>query len=271
MIRPIENTDSTPPRAVPSRTWLRELLHRDGGVMLAAALATLAVQWGVFLAGRWGGVGFRESVIAMLAVSSLWMALIPPCLAAGGLNNLSGLLRGGIVADTTGVSLLALWAVGRAEGAQYGISLLSAVKVYCVYTSLCLAGIAAGCLARRPAARAALAVAAGVVFVAVLASPLWISAWVGGPGEPGNSTLVTWAVRINPFYAISDAVVGEMRFIWDGEGLMYGWSRIGEYAIPSPVGWYETCLLYLAVAGCLAIVPAVRRRSSTGAPVNRHL
>ncbi len=269
MIHPDENTNSAPPLAGPSRTSLRELLAPDIWAMLGAVVATLAVQWGVFLTGRWSGVSFRDSTIAMLAVTSLWMAFVPGCFAAGGVNNFSGLLRGGIVADTAAVSLLALWVAGRFGGLEEGISLLGAVKIYCVYASVALAGIAVVCLARRPVARAALAVGAGCVFVAALASPLWISAWVGGTG---GSTLVTWAVRINPFYAVSDAVVGEMKFIWDGEGLMYDWSRVGEYAIPSPVGWYETCLLYLGLAACLAIPAVVRHYRSVRKgrePINR--
>lgn len=253
MIHTDENTNSAPTLAGPSCISLRELLTRNTRAMLGAVVATLAVQWGVFLTGYWNGVALRESTIAMLAVTSLWMAFAPCCFAAGGVNNFSGLLRGGIVADTAAVSLLALWVIGRGENAQGGISLLGAVKVYCICASVALAGIAMVCLARRPAARAALAVGTGCVFVAALASPLWSGEWVGD-----GSTLVTWTVRINPFYAVSDAVLGEMKFVWDGEGLMYDWSRIGEYAIPSPVGWYETTLLYLGLATSLAITPVAR-------------
>ncbi|MCD4823852.1 MAG: hypothetical protein K8S55_04545 [Phycisphaerae bacterium] len=239
---------------------IRGLLSRDGWAMLAAVVATMIVEWGVFLTGRCCGVVFRESLLAALAATALWLAIGPGCFGAGASSALSAFIRGGIVADATAINLLGFWLLSLGGGDFGGLGFVGVVKVYCVCASMAVLGVAVVCLARRWVWRACLAVTCGLVLVVAMASPLWISAWIGGTSSPATQELVTWAVRINPFYAIADAVVEETGFVWHSWGLMYDWSRVGEYVNPAGGGWWQTCLLYLLAAGGCGVVSLLRYR-----------
>jgi hypothetical protein len=241
----------------PPRGLLREVLARDGLAMGVLAAATLAAELGVYAVGRFNGAGARESLLAALAAIALWVCLAGPCAAAGGKTVFSRLLRGAVVVDATAVSLLIIWLIQ--PDAAGGLTFAGAVKVYCVCISVASAGCLAVGLTTKPARRAMVAVLAGVVMVAALASPFWISAHVGAGQAEVEQALVTWAVRINPFYAICDAVVYQTRYVWHGGGLIYELTRVGGYVNPSRIAWWRTCLLYIGAAVVLAAINLIYR------------
>jgi hypothetical protein len=255
---PSNQADSPEQGSPPVSLW-RTVLRRDGWAMLLAAGMTVVVVMGFYGASRGLGCPMRQSVLATLAAAVLWTVLAVPCLAAGGRKAFSALLRGGSAIDATGLCLLALWLLAGRNG---GMSFASAVKVYCVCASVGLAAISAVCLGRTEAGRAAMAVAAAAFLAVAMTSPLWASAYLG-EGNPSRDTiLAAWAVRINPFFAVCDASVHSLRFVWSEWGRMYDWTRIGEYAMPGPVSWYETCGLYLSAATVLAVLSAIRGKFS---------
>ncbi len=237
----------------------RELLVRDGWAMLFVTAMTLAVELGCFFVGRVYGAEFRLALLATLGIMSLWVVLAPGPLAAWGRGNLSAFLRGGIVADATGVALLVIWMFAPAGAC---LTFMGVVKLYCVFVAVTLMGVSAVCLARSSAGRQVVAVIAVGLLAIALASPVWASAHIGGPSPSPEvqQTIADWAIRVNPFYAACGAVVYETNFVWHDWGMMYDFSRIGEYVSPGEVLWYQTILLYLALAGGLGLLGILRHK-----------
>ena len=83
--------ESSPPRVRVGT--LRELLRRDGWPALAAALATMAVELGVFLGALACGVDGWQSVMASLAAGVVWVSRAAPAMAAGSNTGWGALLR----------------------------------------------------------------------------------------------------------------------------------------------------------------------------------
>jgi hypothetical protein len=234
--------------AAPRQGWLR----RDGKAMLPAAAITILLELGVFFLARGLGRSVNEAVVVFLATASLWLALAPGALAASGRGILSPLLRGGIVADATGLCLLVLWL------ATPCVSFWGAVQIYCIAWSMALVGIAAVWIACTPVGRLIAAVTTAALLCLTLTSLLWLGAWIGRSPGAWDASLATWAVGINPFCAMTGTVAQEVRFVWHEWGRMYAWTPVGEYAMPSPTSWYETCFLYLCLAGGFACVALLR-------------
>jgi len=252
-----EPTGPVPPS--PGAMTIRQVLRRDGWALLAAAGATLAVELGVYLAARcWGG-GPRQATIAALAAAMLWVALACPILAAAAPGGFSALLRGGVVADASCVTLLVLWAVGRWGATPAYVTFPAAVEIYCTFVAVALVGIAAARCARTHPGRFAAAVGAAVLLTAALASPFWIAGPLKAAGPQGRGILLAAAVYANPFYSVCSAVAPEMLFVWHQEGRMYGISGLFDFG-PPPVPWYSATIIYGSLAGILAATHLVRKR-----------
>ncbi len=238
---------------------MRLFLASEGWAMGFILTATLVVELGCFFVCLSGGAGFDMSLIATLGIMSLWTVISSGPLAWWGRGNFLALLRGGLVADATCISLLIIWLQSPNDS---GLSFSGVVKLYCVFTAVTLAGVSAVLCVKRPAARLTVAViVVGLLFCA-LASPVWASVHLGGsePSPEAQQAIANWAVRINPFYAACDAVVFETNFIWHGWGEMYDLTRIGEYVSPVGVRWYQTVFLYLAAAIFFGIIALLRSR-----------
>ncbi|MBN1553440.1 MAG: hypothetical protein JXA11_01750 [Phycisphaerae bacterium] len=230
-------------------TWWR----RDGWAMVIAAGLTVLLESGVYVLARRLGRSPAEATVAMAAVACVWLALAPGAMAASGRGWVSALFRGGIVADVTGGCVLVLWLVTPCVRFQ------AAVQIYALAWSMALVGIAAVGIARRAAGRCVAAVATAMFFALMLTSLLWLGAWIGRSPNPWDAPLATWSVRVNPFCAMTAAAAEELHFVWHEWGLMYTWTPVGEYALPAPTRWYETCAIYLALTGVLTSVAVVRR------------
>lgn len=244
-----------PPPAHPTGEWsVRRILARHGLALLLAAGVTVAVELGLYLLARIGGVPSRSAVLATLAAGTLWVALAGCVLAASGPDVLGAVLRAGAVVDASAVTLVVLWLSAEE------VSFIAAGQIYLVWAAMAMAATAATRLARSDAGRYAVAVAAACVLLAGLASPFWI----GGPMQLGDQKaaqkLVAAAVYVNPFYAVCAAISDQARFVWHQSAVMYRITRIGDYAAPPAACWYASVLIHLPAAVVLAGLAALRRR-----------
>ena len=256
--------EGTSPCAGEGRS-VRRFLAGTGWAATWAAIATVAVEMGVFAAGLAWRMPRLHVALAALAVCVLWTALAAPILAAFGRTAIGAILRGGIVADASLVSLMVLWA------ACDEMTLAAALKIYCILVAVALAGIAATRLARTPAGRCACAVAASAVLLAALASPFWIGGAIHGQTRATAEGVVAAAVYTNPFYAATACLTETARFVWHQAPVMYRITRIGDYAAAPPLLWYPAAIVYLTAAGVLAILAALVRavrHGSAGARVS---
>jgi len=151
--------------------------------------------------------------------------------------------------------MLVLWIIGY--GQQGGIDFLGVVKIYCICAPLVLVSVGCVAIAKTPVGRSVAALIAVSVLTLALGSPLLINPWIVDGGSLGE-TLGIWAVRINPFFAVCDAVVVQTGFIWRQGELMYEWSQLGETVIPPPVQWYQTAILYAGIALGLWVIAWIR-------------
>lgn len=254
------NSDQTsaPPPDAPRP--IRELLRRDGPAMLGATVATLAVVLGVYLAGRAAGAGPPDATVASLAAGTLWLALASPILAAGGSGALSALVRGGIVADASGLALLVLWLLRRFSHAGGPcLTFLAAVEIYCTFVAIALVQVAAARCPRSPAWRYAAAILAAAIMAALLATPFWVTGPAGMAAPRTRPAIAAAAVYLNPFYSVTSAVVEQTGIVWHQRGALYDLSGLFEHHAPPPVPWYTAAVLYSLLAGILAATHLVRR------------
>ena len=246
-----------PPDAQAPPPWeaLRAELPACAAILCATVLMELSA-W----AGAWRLTGYHDSaVVAAVGVALLWVTLAGPTLAAGGRTRLAALVRGGMVADGSGVALLVMAAASPALG------LLSAVKVYLVLAAVALAGISAVLLARGAVARQVTAMAAALVLSAILAGPFWIGGLLGWLDEPATGTAAKAAVWANPFYSATAALGPRVPFVWHLAPRMYQWTRLGTDVAVAPPRWWQAAVVYLAVAAGLGVLGcAVNRPKPAG-------
>ncbi len=227
----------------------------------AAAIATVVVELGVFAVAKAWQMPSLHVALASLAACVLWVVLATPILAASGRTALGALVRGGIVADASCVTVLVLWACCDE------ITILAALETYCILAAVTLAAVAVTRLARTPAGRYTWAVLASAVMLAVLAGPFWIGGPIRTAPYAVAENTVAAAVYANPFYAVTACLTESSRFVWHQNAVLYRVSRIGDYGSAPPLLWYPAVLIHLSVAGILAAVAAlfgaVRRRHAT--------
>lgn len=255
---PAQHVQPGPAPGAAEGAGIRRLFADHAWAATAAVIATMAVELGVFAAAMAAGMPRLHAALAALATCVLWVALATPALAASGRTVMGALLRGGIVADASFVSLLVLWACCDE------VTIVAALKIYCVLAAVALAGVAVTRLARTPAGRYIWAVLASAVLLAVLAGPFWIGGPIHGAPRATAENLVAAAVYANPFYAATACLTETSRFVWHDQSVMYRITRIGDYTSAPPLRWYPAVLIYLSAAGGLAVLAAlagrVRRR-----------
>ncbi len=240
---------SESPQTFRGRFW------SEAPAVLTIMIVTILVELGTFIVGRCYGSSFGNSLLGALGVSVLWCAIAPGAVSVTGRGLMSTFVRGGIVADSTAISMLVLWIIGY--GQPGGLNFLGVMKIYCICVPLVLVSVGCVAIVKTPVGRSVAALIAVVFLTLALASPLLINPWIVDGGSAGE-TLGSWAVRVNPFFAVCDAVVMQTGFIWRQGELMYEWSQLGEAVIPPPVEWYQTALLYAGIALGLWIVAWIR-------------
>ncbi len=234
------------------RFGLRALWHRDGRAVLAAGGATLAIELAVFFLVR-SAAGETFAALACLAAGTVWLALAAAPLGAGGGDWLSSLLRAGVLADASAITLVVLWTVSPA------VSLRAAVEVYCVYLAMVLFAVAAVRCPKSHAGRYTAAVIAAVVMMLAVATPFWTGGLLRAVERPARRAVLAVAVRTNPFYAVVAALFDRTGFVWSEARTIYAEiHQINDPDLPSAT-WYGPAAVWLIVAGILATTHLFRR------------
>ncbi len=247
-------TEVEHPEAPAEPRPFRDLLSRDGLAALIAAVTTLGVELGVVVLARSFGVAPRETVLATLAAMTVWVALSVPVLAASGSTAMGALLRGGIVADTSAVTLVVLCIATPSF-----VTVPAALKIYCILAAVTLACIAAVRCVRSDRARAAVAVVAAVLLCAALATPFWTGGLLQADSHATRQAAVEYAVALNPLYSVFAAVVEQTGFIWHVAPRLYEVTQIGDAAAPPPPEWYSAVVIYGLLACILSATHLIRR------------
>jgi hypothetical protein len=247
-----ENQWQTAEQPAPLST--RSILARDGWAVLAATIATAAIELSAFFWAR-VLVGDLYATLGALAGGAVWVALASPVLAAGGKTWVSIMLRGGIIADASAVLLIVLWLVS-----PY-VDLAAAAKIYCIYAASALLAVAAVSCARTTAGRYIAAVIAASAIMLAISTPFWVGGMLKAAGQDVRTALAAAAVRVNPFYSITAAVFDHAKFAWNEAKVLY--DRVQEiqvYASASP-RWYSAAAIHATLAALLAATNLVRGNS----------
>jgi len=232
------------------------LLKRDGWPMLSIASLTVAVQLGLFmLAGAWE-VPDRMRVPGVLIVAGVWTAIASGVFAAGPRSAMSGLLRGATVIDASIVLLAVLWLQTPI------VTLVSSLKIYCIYAAVALCSILAARCALTARFRYLGAVCAGVLLTLLQAGLFWLPGILRLSPPEHKAYIAGVGLKLNPLYGVFSSIAAESGFVWHYAGIMYDITPLGEDIPVPPVEWWEPMAFYLIVAGILGVACAVvgRRR-----------
>jgi hypothetical protein len=234
------------------------LLKRDGWPVVGIVTATVLVQLGAFLLPQACGVLPGMAVPGSLIVTGVWVALASAIFSAGPRGAISGILRGGCVADATAVLLVVLWLCTPE------VTFISAVKLYCIYASVALCAIAAGRCASSLRFRYLGAVVAATLLSLLQAGLFWLPGLLQLVPQEHKVIIAGMGLRANPLYGAFSAIAEESGFVWHYADVMYRITPLGEDIAVPPVQWYEPVMVYLLVAGILAATWLVRRRRAGG-------
>ena len=222
--------------------------------------ATVAIEATAYLAIRGAGASPRSAALATLAVAAVWIALAAPVFAAGGRKAFDMLLRGGAVADATGLTLLGLWLVCPAFG------LGSAVKIYAVLVSMALGGIAVVCCSRSPRGKLIAAAAVSIATLLAMTTPFWGNGALIALDGSARQGVATGLVAVNPAFSMASATARDLHWVWNEAPLMYRLTVLGQVMPVPAVGWYVTPLIWLGVAVGATPLAVWRRRARVAAP-----
>ena len=193
-------------------------------------------------------------VPASLIIAGVWVALASPIFAAGSQSTISGLLRGGCVADGTAVLLIVLWLQAP------GVTFVAAVKLYCIYASVAFCGIAVARWARTVRFRYIWAVVGATVLTVLQGGLFWMPGVLGMFPTEYKTALAGIGLRANPLYGVFSAIADESGFVWHYAEVMYRITPLGEDIAVPPVQWYEPMVIHLAAAVAIAMWALLRRR-----------
>ncbi|MCP4376115.1 MAG: hypothetical protein GY794_08090 [bacterium] len=230
------------------------LLKRDGWPVVGIVTATVAVQLGVFLLPQAYGVSPEMALPASLIITGVWVALASAIFSAGPRSVMSGILRGGCVADATAVLLVVLWLSAPQ------VTFISAVKLYCIYASVALCAIAAARCASSLRYRYLSAVVAATLLTLVQGGLFWLQGLLRLVPQGQKLSVAGMGLRANPLYGVFSAISEESGFVWHYADVMYRITPLGEDIAVPPIHWYEPVMVHLLVGGILAATWLVRRR-----------
>ncbi len=240
----VDNTEDTTPLS----PW-REFFRHNIRTSLTAAIFTVLIELGFYFVGEILQAGKLNSTLAALAAGAIWVPLASGPLSVGARDVFGGLLRGGIVADASAITLIVLWLT-----TPY-LTFMAAVKIYCIYAAMAVFAVAAARFTLYkggPTAGYTVAVAAAVLIFASLASPFWVEGPAGSVPPSLRDGVVEWSVYANPFYCVLAAVVRKTGYIWHEQGMMYETiSHIRDFTPPA-AKWYTSAVIHIAAAGVLS-------------------
>ena len=204
----------------------------------------------------------RDATIATLILSTLLVSLIAPVLAATAGSMLSALLRAGLVADATLVTLLVLRHFWNAAAPDQPMTFVSVLQAYCTFAAVVVFAAGLVSLASSRWARHALAVAAAAVLILALASPLWVGGSIAATEGNTRAVVASAAIWVNPFYSVASSTMDSLGYVAHQEGAMYRLTLIGDY-VPAPLcPWWMATAIYLPAGLVLLVVARVKCRRS---------
>ena len=210
--------------------------------MAGIVAATVALQVGLFAIPQMYDAPPRAMLCASLMIAGVWVAIASAVFAAGPKSAISGLVRGGSVADATVVLLVVLW-LRTPE-----ISFTSACKLYCIYASVSLCAVAIVRLGRTLSFRYLLAVVAATGLTLLQAGLFWLPGLLGLVPREWKTAVATYGLRTNPLYGVFSGIAEETGFVWNQADVMYGVTKLGEDVPIGTVQWYEPMAIHLAAA-----------------------
>ncbi len=239
---------------------VRSLWHRNSRAIISAVVVTVVVEVGAYIIFRIipSAVG---SVVPALLVSLLWILISSPIFSAGGGTLLDGLIRGGAVADATGVLLIIL-AVAQKE-----VTVMGAVKIYLIVCSIVVLESLVVRLGRGGNSRHILAGVIILLMVAVTAGPFWTNGIILSVPRGQGQRIAFFVRAANPVFATTDCLAGQQGFVWNERPVLYDYSVLGRDVPSQPVPWYITCAIYLGLTGAVGVIAAWRTWRGTYRPL----
>jgi hypothetical protein len=234
------------------RRW-RHVWALDGGAVCAAALLTVIVELGTWGALRLMGLPADRVVLATLAMMVAWVPIAAAAWAVGATGLARCCLRGGEMADASGVALIVFWATGA-------ISFVGAVKLYCILMAVALFACAIVSLSRQINRRVILAGMASVISMVMLASPVWLSGPASTMSQETARPVTVWAVRANAYFAATEAIADRIDFVWIDSGLMYRLTPLGDRLALPRTEWYWPVVMFLPTATAIGASGVLIRR-----------
>jgi hypothetical protein len=224
-------------------------LRRELAPGLTIVALTLAVEMGVFFLAHGSGLGLRQPASAALMTAAVWTALAAPIFAAGARGALRSLLRAGLVADATLLTLLVIWVWWNRQSSQTGqlgeMTFKSILEVYCTFVAMTVLAAGAVNCSRRVAWRYIVAVIVAACMMLALASPLWTGGLIAATDGAVRASVADMAVWLNPFYSITTPLIGSLNYVIHQEGVMYQVTLIGDYVAAPACPWFTAPAIYL--------------------------
>jgi hypothetical protein len=226
---------------------------------------TLVVEMGVFFLAFGSGLGLRQSVTAALMTAVVWTALAAPMFGAGAQGALRSLIRAGLVADATLLTLLAIWAWWNRQlaTAQLGEMTFTAIlEVYCTFVAMTVLAAGAVSCPRRAAGRYIVAAIVAACMMLALASPLWVGGLIAATDGTARASVAGMAVWLNPFYSITSPLIDSLNYVIHQEGVMYQLTLLGDYVAAPACPWFTATAIYLPLGIILLLVARARPRTA---------
>ena len=247
-----------PPSAEQSGT-LRAFWHRNAKVALLAAVSTIVVEGGAYIIYRTFSSAVGE-VIPTLLIWLLWVIIAAPIFSASGERFVDGLVRGGIIIDTTGVFLIIL-AIIRQE-----MTILGALEIYLI---LCSVGLVEILLVRFSSdVRRRFTISAAVILAMVIisASPFWTNGIIQSFHPNQRDKVATIIRAVNPVFATVDCPTDGVDFVWNERPILYEYTILGRDVPSRPAPWYMTVAIFAALGGIAGVILSWRAWRGTYQP-----
>ncbi|MHC4294831.1 MAG: hypothetical protein ACYSTL_04535 [Planctomycetota bacterium] len=235
---------------------VREIFIRHGWGLLVASLTTLIVELGTYVICLLYGAEQFTATLTSLAAATVWVAIVSGFFATGGGNWLAALLKGGIVADASAVTLIVLCV------SSPFVTMLAAAKIYCTLLGMVLLGVAAVRVGRTLTERRIAAGIVAVVTTAAISVPLWVGESPEASGDNIRREIAELSPSVNPLHCIISIVVTESQAASRPESLSPALRGLFDFIASRPVRWYAAAWRFAFAAGILTLGKALTSRSS---------